>query len=136
MKKNEAGFTLMEVLVTVAVVLLLGSLLVAASNTAMKGSALSSKTVKTAETIKRIDRYVRESASEVCIPYWENPASFINNYVSEIYRSPLGSYIKTVRVITDSDRIPRGIEAVYTINNLQTRTIALFSSVAIMDTLQ
>lgn len=132
MNNKEAGFTLMETLVTVAVVLLLGSLLVTASKTAMQGSVLSNRTVRTAETIKRLDRFVRESAAEVHIPYWENPAPVIDAYISGVYRSPLGSCFKTVRVIADNNNIPRGIEAVYAVNKIEMKTVAVFSSVAIM----
>ena len=131
MKNGEEGFTLMEVLVTVAVVLLLGGLSVTASNTAMRGIALSNKTVKTAETIKRIDRHIRESAGGVRIPYWANPAPYVDACISELFGSPFGAYIRTVTAVSDDNGIPKGVEAVFSVNNVTVRTAALFSAVAV-----
>jgi len=140
MKQNDfnrdAGFTLMEILLSVAVILILGSLLVVAANTAMKGASQSFKAVNTTAAITRIDRHIRESVNNVHIPYWANPAPYIEELISVLYRSDIGSYIKSIRIISDNRRIPRGIEAVYTVNNHETRTVALFSSIMIVDTAQ
>jgi prepilin-type N-terminal cleavage/methylation domain-containing protein len=129
---NDNGFTLMEVMLSVAIILILGSLLVTASNTAMQGSSKSNKTVNTVETITRIDRYIRSSAEKTHIPYWANPSIYIDRFTSELYRSSFGSYINNIRIIYGSGRIPRAVEAVYTVNNNEVRTIALFSSITVL----
>ena len=125
----------MEILISVAIILILGSLLVTSSGAVMQTSAKSNTTVKTAETITRIDRHIRERADNFHIPYWANPVQYINTFNSELFGSSIGSYIKTIRVITDNNRIPKGIEAVYTVNNLEMKTVALFSSKIILDTM-
>ena len=133
MNQNEAGFTLMETLLSVAIILILGSLLVIASNTAIQGMSQSHKAVRTAATFTRIDRDIRDKAYAVHIPYWENPVPYLEAFVTELYRSRIGTYIKSTRIVFDHLRVPRGIEVVYTVNNREMRTVALFSSVVIVD---
>jgi prepilin-type N-terminal cleavage/methylation domain-containing protein len=135
-KPNEAGFTLMEVLLSVAIILILGSLLVIASKTAIHGSSQSFKTVDTAAMLTRIDRQIRVSAGNVHIPYWANPTPYIDNLGAQLFQSKIGTYIISIRTISDHRRIPRGIEVIYAVNNREMRTVALFSSVVIMDTAQ
>jgi len=133
MNQNEAGFTLMETLLSVAIVLVLGSLLVVSSKTALQGASLSIKAVNTAATITRIDRHIRTRTDAVHIPYWADATLYIDALSAELFQSRIGTYIKSVRTISDNRKVPRGIEAVYTVNNREMRTVALFPSVVIMD---
>jgi len=130
---KDAGFTLMEVLVTIAIVLVIGSVLVVAANTALNNASFSFKTVNNAAMISRIDRYIREKTNAVYIPYWANPASYIDDLISDLYQSNTGIYIKSVRTIFDSYKIPRGIEVIYIVENYEMRTIAFFSTTGIME---
>ena len=131
---HEAGFTLMETLLSVAIILILGSLLVVAANTAIRGSSQSFKAVDTAAALTGIDRHIRESANNFHIPYWANPSSYIEEFNAELYRSKIGRYIKSIRIIFNSRRMPCGIEAVYMVNNHEMKTVALFPSIVIADT--
>jgi len=133
MNQNEAGFTLMETLLSVAIVLVLGSLLVVSSNTAFQGASKSITAVKTAATITRIDRHVRARANAVHIPYWADTKPYIDAVTAELFQSKMGTYIKSVRTISDRRSVPRGIEVIYMVNNREMRTVALFASVVIMD---
>jgi len=133
MNQNEAGFTVMETLLSIAIVLVLGSLLVVSSNTAMRGASKSFKAANTAAEITRIDRHIRAVANAVHIPYWADSKPYIDALTAELYRSKIGAYIKSIRIISDRRKVPRGIEVVYSVNNREMRTAALFSSVAVMD---
>jgi len=124
---------LMEILLSIAIVLVLGSLLVVSSNTALQGASKSIAAVNTAATITRTDRYIRAKANAVHIPYWADTKPSIDAVTAELFQSKAGSYIKSVRTIADNRRVPRGIEVVYSVNNREMRTVALFSSVVIMD---
>jgi len=132
MNYNDAGFTLMEVLLSVAIILILGSVLVISSNTAMHGIAKSNETVNTAEVITGIDRLIRQGAHDIQIPYWANPAPYIDNYISDLFRSKAGPYIKSIRVISDNAGNARGIEVSYIVNNREMLCLALFSSAVIV----
>ena len=133
MNQSEAGFTLMETLLSVAIVLVLGSLLVISSNTAFQGASKSITAVNTAATITRIDLNIRTRANAVHIPYWADAKPYIDAVTAELFQSKIGPYIKSIRTISDHRRVPRGIEVVYTVNNREMRTVALFASVVIMD---
>ncbi|MCL2762103.1 MAG: prepilin-type N-terminal cleavage/methylation domain-containing protein [Treponema sp.] len=134
--QTDAGFTLMETLLSVAIILILGSLLVIASNTTIQGMFQSSKTTSTATAFTRIDRHIRIMADAVHIPYWANPIPYIEAFTAELYRSKTGAYIKSVRIISDRHKVPRGIEVVYSVNGYEMQTTALFSSITIMDAIQ
>jgi hypothetical protein len=126
----------MEVLLTIAAVLIFGSILVVAANTALQGSSQSFKAVSTAAAITGIDRHIRESVNSMHIPYWANPLPYIEEFNAELYRSEIGSYINSIITINDRNRNPRGIEVIYTVNNREMRTIALFPSIVIVDMTQ
>lgn len=129
MKRNidrEAGFSLMEALLSIAVILILGSVLVVTVNTALRGASRSFAAVSTAATFTRIDRHIRESAHTLHIPYWENPMPHIENFNAALFRSKIGSYIQSIRTIIDNEMKVRGVEVVYIVNNRESRTMALF----------
>jgi len=136
MKQNEAGFTLMETLLSVAIILILGSLLVVSSNAAISGASQSFKAVNTAVTLTRIDRYIRNRADSVHIPYWADSTRYIEALSAELFQSRIGTYIKSIRAIFDHRMSARGIEVTYIVNNHEMRTVALFPSIIIVDTAQ
>jgi len=136
MNKIDDGFTLMEVLLSVAIILILGSVLVVSTNAAFHGASQSSKTANTAVTLVRIDRHIRSRTSAVHIPYWADSTLYIDALSAELYRSSIGTYIKSIETIFDRRRNPRGIQVFYTVNNHEMRTLALFPSVAIVDLTQ
>jgi type II secretory pathway pseudopilin PulG len=134
MKQTEAAFTLMETLLTVAIVLAVSGVLVTASGVSMKGASQSVKAAGTAATLTSIDRYIRASTNTLHIPYWADTTSYIANLSGELYRSKIGPYIKSIGTITAyHNATPRGIEVVYAVNNRSARTIALFPSVPVME---
>jgi type II secretory pathway pseudopilin PulG len=133
MKQTEAAFTLMETLLSVAIVLAVSGVLVMASGVSMQGASQFTRTVSTAATLTRIDRHIRASADAVHIPYWADPTPYVASLSGELYRSKVGPYIKSIRAIAGYRNAPRGIEVVYAVNSRETRTIALFPTIAIME---
>jgi type II secretory pathway pseudopilin PulG len=134
MKQTEAAFTLMETLLTVAIVLAVSGVLVMASGVSMRGASQSVKAVSTAATLIRVDRHIRASTNAVHIPYWADSTPYLTNLSGELYRSKIGPYIKSIGTITAyRNATPRGIEVVYAVNNREARTVALFPSVPVME---
>lgn len=128
MKKINEGFTLMETLLTIAIVIIISSILVVAFSSSLKGFSQHIKAVNTAITLSSIDRYIRIKTNDTNIPYWTYYRPHFENLSSELYHSRYGSYIKSINIISNA----RGIEVIYTVNNHETRTIALFPSVAVV----
>ncbi|MDR2943311.1 MAG: prepilin-type N-terminal cleavage/methylation domain-containing protein [Treponema sp.] len=133
MNQNSAGFTLMETLLSVAIILVISSLIAIGSGTALQGASKSIKTVKTAATLTRIDRFIRTKTNAVHIPYWAAATPYIDALTAELYRSKIGTYIKSVGIIDGYLKVPLGIEVVYKVNNREMKTVALFPSVAVID---
>ena len=133
MKETEAGFTLMEALLTVAIVLVISGILVAASGAAVQGASKSIKALTTAATLTRIDRYIRTKADALHIPYWADPAPYVSGFSGELYQSKIGPYITSVKTITNDRNVVRGIEVEYTAGGREMRTVALLPSIPILD---
>jgi len=133
MNDTDEGFVLMEVILSIAIILTLGSILVVASNTSMKGSLQINETIKTAQTIAKIDRTIRESVDNLYIPYFSNPDPYIDTLTSGLFRSNIGSHLKNINIVYDKKRNKGGIEAVYTVNRIELKTVAIFPSVKIAE---
>jgi hypothetical protein len=123
----------METLLTVAIVLIVSSLVVVAFGTAMQGASQSYKAVATATTMIRIDRHIRSETNNTHIPYWTNAQPYIDNLTAKLYQSNIGPYIKSIRPISVYPKAPRGIEVIYVVNNRELRTVALFPTIAVLD---
>jgi type II secretory pathway pseudopilin PulG len=136
MKHTDSAFTLMETLLAVAIILVAGGVLVTASGSALKGVSQSFKAINTASTLSGIDRYIRIKTDETHIPYWADNKPYIDALSAELYQSRYGAYIKSINVIVNYPKAPRGIEVVYVVNNCETRTLALFPSTAVVEPIQ
>lgn len=136
MNKAEDGFTLLETLLSIAIVLIVSSLLVVASNTALRGASQSVRVISTAAMLTRIDRHIRLRTDAVHIPYWADAAPYIDALTGELFQSRFGSHIKSIKTVFDTQKVPRGIEVIYVYNNLEMRTVALLPSIAIMSTVR
>ena len=135
-KDNEAGYTLTETIVSVAIVMILGCILVIGITVSMKSLAQSYFKINTALTVTRIDRFIRTRVDSLHIPYWTNSKPYIDSLNTELYRSKAGAYIISINVITDSRSIGRGLEVIYAINNHEIKTMALFPVVPLTEALR
>jgi type II secretory pathway pseudopilin PulG len=136
MKNLNDGFTLMETLVSIAIIMAVSSLFAIAFITAFKATSQSNNEIKTAITITQIDHFIRERTNSLHIPYWADSKPYADELRNELFRSKFASHINTIQIINDSRRKPRGLLVIYTVNNRQIQTKALFPSVSIMDNLQ
>jgi type II secretory pathway pseudopilin PulG len=133
MKNLDDGFTLMETLVSIAIIMAVSSLFAIAFTTAFKATSQSNNEIKAAVTITQIDRFIRERADSLHIPYWADSKLYADTLRDELFRSKFAPYINTIQIINDSRRKPRGLLVIFTVNNRQIQTKALFPSVSIMD---
>ncbi|MDR2965500.1 MAG: hypothetical protein LBU88_06970 [Treponema sp.] len=136
MKNTENAFTLMETLLTVAIVLIISGVFVVASGSALKGASQSFKAIGTANTLKNIDHFIRNKTNETHIPYWAHNITYIDTLKAQLYQSKYGKYIKSINIVSRNQKAPRGIEVIYEVNNHEMRTIALFPSIAVLDTIK
>jgi len=130
---HEGGFTLVETLLSIALILIAGGVMIICSGVAVRGVSQSIKVIGDAATINRIDRHIRARTDAVHIPYWSSTKPYIDALTAELYKSEFGSYIKSVKTIGNYPKAPRGIEVFYSVNNRDIKTVALFSSVAVME---
>ena len=130
---GEAGYTLMETLVSIAIVLALSGALAVTAVASMRALSQSFSAIQSAVTIARIDRFVRSGADSLHVPYWENSQPHVDSFSDSLYRSRIGGYIASITVIRDSRRIIRGLEVTYTVNNREIRTRALFPAVPVVE---
>ena len=124
--RNDAGFTKMEILLTIAIVLIFGSILAVSFNAANNNAARTNKVLITAQSINKIDRLIREKIDNLQIPYWENPYPYIENAIQEMYRAHYGQKLKSVQILYNKDKKPAGLEVVYIVNNTEQKTIVKF----------
>jgi prepilin-type N-terminal cleavage/methylation domain-containing protein len=131
--KNDAGFTLMETLLSTAIILIVSCLLVVAFSVTLKSSAQSLKTVQNAVLITHIDRFIRERTERLHIPYWANPGPYADELGEELFRSKYGSYIKSVTPLRDAGKKIRGLTVVYVVGSSEMTAAALFPSIPVME---
>lgn len=133
MKDTESGFTMLETLLSVSIILIVGSVFVVVAGVTKGGITKAVYLVNTSAVITRIDRHIRTKVDSVHVPYWADPAPYISELTDELYLSKIGPYIKAIQILTNSHNTPRGIEVLYTVNSKEIRTVALLPSVPVME---
>jgi len=126
-KTNRSyGFTLMETLVSIALILTVSYCVIVAFSTATRANLKSLVVIRTAHKILETDRFIREMADSLHVPYWLKPEESIVEFQNELWRSKEGRYIQEISILYDSSGLPRGITVGYTIGNRHIKTSALF----------
>jgi len=136
MKHSEAGFTLMETLLSIAIILTTSCILVTAVTASIKTLSQTYAAINTTLSIARTDRFIRNKAGSLYIPYWANSQPCIDSFCDELYRSEIGDKIISVNVIRDSRCFYRGLEVIYSIGKKEIKTIALFPVIPVMEPVQ
>jgi len=134
--RADEGFTLMEALVSIAILMVVGSLFAVSFSTGFRAIAKAQDELRTTLTIAQVDRYIRQKTDALHIPYWADSRPYVEGLRDELFRSQFGSHINSVQIINDSRRKPRGILVIFTVKNKRLRTQALFPSVSVMDNLR
>ncbi|MCL2128897.1 MAG: prepilin-type N-terminal cleavage/methylation domain-containing protein [Treponema sp.] len=131
MKDSNAGFSLMETLVTIAIILVVSFSVLIAFRSGTLGTLNALNEINTARTIIRTDRFIREQAESIHIPYWLNSFDSIENLKNELWRSRAGTLIKEISLITDSSGFIRGVNVSFVVDNKTYSTRTLFSSIPV-----
>ena len=120
------GFTLMESLVSIAIILILSGCIIIAFSTGMKANIKSVGAIRTANTILETDRFIREQVDSLHIPYWLKPEESIEKLKNQLWRSKVGKYIHEIAILYDTNGNPRGITVDYLVGTKNMKTSALF----------
>lgn len=125
-KNHCDAFTLMETLVSIALILVMGYCVWIALSASTRANLKSLGAIRTTNTILQTDRFIREAADSLHVPYWLNPDESIAELKNALWRSKSGKYIKAINTLYDTQGLPRGITVDYTIGTKDIKTTALF----------
>jgi len=133
MKHNNCeGFTLMEAIVSIAIIITISGCIIVAFTSGNKANYKSLNAVRTANLILKTDRYIREQTDSLHVPYWLKPDESIEAFKNELLRSNIGKQIKTINTMYDNG-IPRGIIVEYTVGAKIITTYTLFPFIPVKD---
>jgi hypothetical protein len=118
----------METLVSIAVILIISCSVFTAFFSGIKANSGSVKVIRTANRILDADRFIREQAESLHIPYWLKPDESIEAFKHELRRSRIGTYLQSVTTLYDASGIARGVTVEYSIGNRNTQSSVLFPS--------
>ncbi|GHT54526.1 hypothetical protein FACS1894106_5730 [Spirochaetia bacterium] len=133
MKNKTAGFTLMESLVSIAIVLVTSSCILLAFTNGTRSLMKAADAVSTSGTLLQIDRFIREGADKLHIPYWLPPDNSIEAFIDELRRSKIGKYIEEVTIINNYSGIARGLTVGYRVKGKKLQTSVLFPAVPVVE---
>jgi prepilin-type N-terminal cleavage/methylation domain-containing protein len=120
------GFTLMESIVSIAVILIMSSCIFVTFSAGTRSNSKSVRAVQTANKILETDRFIRERADSLHVPYWLKPDEFVEEFKRDLQRSRAGKYIKGINTIYDSSGKIKGVDVTYVIEGRNIKTAALF----------
>lgn len=130
---NCEGFTLMEAIVSIAIIITISGCIIVAFTSGNKANYKSLNVVRTANLILETDRYIREKTDSLHVPYWLKPDESIEEFKNELSRSKIGKQIKTITTMYDNG-IPRGITVEYIAGTKLITTSVLFPFIPVKDT--
>ena len=128
---SSAGFTMMETLVAIAITAVLAGIMITVVSSSFKGANSATKSMEGAYELLYIDKLIRDKAENLYVPYWASMEIAANNFSNQLWASDIAKYIESVKLIYNtggSEKIIRGVEVRYSINNNTFTTLALFSS--------
>ena len=130
--QSSAGFTIIESLVAIAITTVMAGVIVIIVTSSFKGASNAVASIDNARVVLSIDRQIRENAATLYVPYWASMEIAANDFADQLWQSNIGKHIESVKLIYDSEKIIRGIEVRYLVDNKTFTTTALFSSRALM----
>lgn len=139
-KKNE-GFSYVEVLVSLAIILIIGVLLSFCYSTSFKNLIKAKQNASNSYTLFQFDTFLRKNINQISLPNWEK------DYKSEYTSSSISFKwmngdkniqtlkiqdsitINSIETLYYSNNLPGGISVSYSYNNLKYECNAFFSSI-------
>jgi prepilin-type N-terminal cleavage/methylation domain-containing protein len=132
MREHNDGFTLMETLVSTAVILVISGCVITGFSAGTKAVSRAARAVTNSTRILQIDRFIREQADSFHIPYWLNSAEPFNAFTDTLRRSGIGNTIREITPIHDSDGLIRGVTVAFVVDTKLLQTKAFFPSVPVV----
>jgi len=119
---------MIECLVAIAITMVMAGAMVLMVSSSFRGVNNIGISINNTQELLYVDRQIRERAADLYVPYWASMEIAANNFADQLWASNIGKHIESVKLIYNSDKIIRGIEVRYSIENNTFTTIALFSS--------
>jgi prepilin-type N-terminal cleavage/methylation domain-containing protein len=133
---KDDGFTLMEVVVSISVILVISGCIFTAFSVSLKTISRAGQTADTALELLRIDIFIRRETEKFHIPYWADPLEETGKFIDSLLRSSYGRYIGATELLKSNSGITRGIRVFYTVRNTTAHTDALFPSTPVLERLR
>ncbi|MDR2184319.1 MAG: type II secretion system GspH family protein [Treponema sp.] len=130
---NQAGFTLMENLVSMAVILIISGPVITGFSAALRALRQTAQAAKTAAAAVETDRFIRRRADTFRIPYWESAERAAAGFKDELRRSAHGAYMGEIENLRDSSGRIRGVKVHFKIADRSFFTETAFASIPIME---
>lgn len=131
--RSEHGYTLMETLVVIAIMLLMGGVCFNFFNTSMTANNKAFMNYSVAIRFLSIDSYIRGKCNEVHVLYWNIADGYISSVTDVIANSKYKNDIRRIETIKDAKNNVRGLRVVYSVNGIDATTDAVFSSIPVME---
>jgi prepilin-type N-terminal cleavage/methylation domain-containing protein len=133
---NQAGFTLMENLVSMAAILIISGSVITGFSAALRALRQAACTAKTAAEVLETDRFIRRRADTFRIPYWESAERAAADFKDELRRSVKGVYMKEIETIRDGSGRIRGVGVHFEVAGRLFFTGAVFASIPVLEALR
>ena len=131
--RSDRGYTLMETLVVIAIMLLMGGVCFNFINTSMGANKKAFNNYLAAIRLLSIDSNIRDTCDGVHIPYWDRADGYIPSVMDLIANSKYKDDIGKIEPIKDEKGNIRGLRVAYSVNGIDATTDAVFSSRPVME---
>ncbi|MDR2021063.1 MAG: type II secretion system GspH family protein [Treponema sp.] len=129
---NQAGFTLMENLVSMAAILIISGSVITGFSAALRALRQTACAAKTAAEALETDRFIRRRADTFRIPYWEPAERAAADFKNELRRSGKGTYMKEIESLRDGLGRIRGVKVHFETAGQSFFTEAAFASIPVL----
>lgn len=134
MGNSESGFSMIETLISMFISLLISAAicLVFVSLYRNIGKVNNEISISREKLVK--DKYIREWADTIEIPYWDTSDAYLNSKIDELKKHDFfNTSIKNIEYLKDDLKCKRGIIVTYTLTNGEEQiSIAQFKSYSLV----
>lgn len=134
MGNSESGFSMIETLISMFISLLISAAicLVFVSLYRNIGKVNNEISISREKLVK--DKYIREWADTIEIPYWDTSDAYLNSKIDELKKHDFfNKSIKNIEYLKDDLKCKRGIIVTYTLTNGEEQiSIAQFKSYSLV----
>jgi type II secretory pathway pseudopilin PulG len=131
LNEPDAGFTLMEMVVTISIIMVISGSVMLAFTTGFKTLAKTARVTKTAFIVVAVDQFIREETEGLHIPYFTASAVPLNTLKDSLWRSRHGNFMTAIDTIKDRHGRERGIRVHFAIDGSEYVSEALIPSIPV-----